>query len=422
MRPEQALSHPERPHHTPLEMAVTLPPPHALGLPPRPPWRALLIWTGVVLGLHLGLLLSIADNLPWTVSAPDTARAGPMQIRWLPSPSTSTPPATQSATQSAIPSTMPAAVPPQDRPPAKAPAVAPSPPAPAQTLKPSAAQPLPDTREAPAGSPLAPSEPATPTPAARLEPALQTAEPNPPPPQTEEAPTALAATALAWPELSSDALPPSALLRYRLQGQEKGMNYQASAELRWQRHDSDYAMSLSIRAFLLGTRHWRSVGQIGPAGLAPTRFSDSWRSERAAHFDRPQQRIVFSSNAPTVPLQAGAQDQVSLYAQLAAVMATHGARLTPGSRLEIQTATVRDALPWLLTLEKAETLQLDGQSLNTLKWVGQRRHRFDAQVEFWASAAHDWLPARIRITQTSGNFIDLQLAEREALPVLPPAQ
>ena len=236
------------------------------------------------------------------------------------------------------------------------------------------------------------------------------------------APERIASATLALPELALASLPPSALLSYRLSGQEKGINYQASGELRWQRNDSAYAMSLTVKAFLLGSRHWRSVGQINATGLAPTRFSDSWRSERAAHFDRPNQRIVFSNNAPTVSLQPGAQDQVSLYVQLAAAMAQSGQRMPPGTRLQIQTATVRDALPWLLTLEKLETLQVDGQSLQTVKWVCQPRNRFDAQVEFWVSAAHDWLPARIRITQASGSFIDLQLTGREALADLPPVQ
>jgi hypothetical protein len=235
-------------------------------------------------------------------------------------------------------------------------------------------------------------------------------------------PERIAHATMALPEIALGSLPPSALLSYRLSGQEKGIHYQASGELRWQRNDNAYAMSLSVKAFLLGSRHWRSVGQINTTGLAPTRFSDSWRSERAAHFDRPNQRIVFSSNAPTEPLQPGAQDQVSLYVQLASAMAQSGQRMTPGTRLQIQTATVRDALPWLLTLEKLETLQIGGQSVQAVKWVCQPRNRFDAQVEFWVSAAHDWLPARIRITQVSGNFIDLQLTGRVTLGDLPPVQ
>jgi hypothetical protein len=232
-------------------------------------------------------------------------------------------------------------------------------------------------------------------------------------------PPGLAEATMALPPLDLAALPASALLSYRLSGQEKGIPYQATGELRWQRNAGAYAMGLSVRAFLLGTRLWRSQGLITAQGLAPVRFSDSWRSERATHFDGEQNRIVFSSNAPSVPLQPGAQDQISLYPQMAALMAQEAGRLQPGARLQVQTATVRDALPWLLTLEQEETLQVDGQNLQATKWVCQPRNRFDAKVEFWVAAQHDWLPVRIRITQVSGSFIDLELTGRVGLPDLP---
>ncbi len=208
-------------------------------------------------------------------------------------------------------------------------------------------------------------------------------------------------------------------MSYRLTGQDKGLTYHASGELRWQHNESAYALALSVKAFLVGSRHWRSQGDITSAGLAPTRFSDSWRNERAAHFDRVQNRVVFSNNAPVAALEAGAQDQISLYVQLAAAMAGEPQRFQPGTRLQLQTATVRDALPWLLTLGPPETLQLNGQAVSTLKWVCQPRNRFDATVEFWVSAQHAWMPVRIRITQVSGSFIDLVLRGQEALPPLP---
>ena len=309
-----------------------------------------------------------------------------------------------------------------------------SPPAPSSAAQPTPpSQSLPLVGNAPASAPSPTDGPRPPPMTTPLNVKTQASEPNSNNKQSLAAieavvkpaaphPEHIVNATMALPEMALGSLPPSALLSYRLSGQEKGINYQASGELRWQRNDNAYAMSLSVKAFLLGSRHWRSVGQINATGLAPARFSDSWRSERAAHFDRPNQRIVFSSNAPTVALQPGAQDQVSLYVQLAAAMAQSGQRMTPGTRLQIQTATVRDALPWLLTLEKLETLQVDGQSLQAIKWVCQPRNRFDAQVEFWVTAAHDWLPARIRITQVSGNFIDLQLTGRVALSDLPPIQ
>jgi Protein of unknown function (DUF3108) len=209
------------------------------------------------------------------------------------------------------------------------------------------------------------------------------------------------------------------LLSYRLTGQDKGFTYHASGELKWQHNETTYALSLSVKAFLVGTRHWRSQGDINRTGLAPIRFSDSWRTERAAHFDRANKRVVFSNNAPVTALEANAQDQISLYVQLAAAMAGEPQRFQPGTRLLLQTVTVRDALPWLLVLESQDTLLLNGQSINAVKWVSQPRNRFDAKIEFWVSPQHAWMPVRIRITQVNGSFIDLLLREQQALPPLP---
>lgn len=220
-------------------------------------------------------------------------------------------------------------------------------------------------------------------------------------------------------DMPLNAMPRSARLNYRLSGVEKGIRYHATSQLLWQHNAHEYAMNLSLKVFLLGTKNWQSQGRITPSGLAPTHFKDIWRKERTVFFDRFAQRIVFSHHDASTPLQTGAQDQVSLYAQLAAVMAHSGHGWPQGSRLQIQTATVREAQPWSLTLEKMETLPLDGQNLPTTKWVAQRLHRDDSKVEVWLSAEIDWLPARIRISQTSGSVIDLQLTGREGLPDLP---
>ena len=438
--------------------------------PDRPSTRSLLRWGALVLALHLVVLLSLAGTLDWPLSSLQTLRTGPMQTRTIPAPAgvtVATDPSQTPAARTRVallekPKPKPAPKPaPTPKPDAQKTAAAPNttpadktsppadPPVPEQAVDKALnkdldkvatlATPDPDPDPLPAQQPVTQADTApnadkalavtpgtqtpstaqpealepSPSPNLSASPSESDAQPGAPPPER------IANATMALPELALGSLPSPALLSYRLSGQEKGIHYQASGELRWQHNDSAYAMSLTVKAFLLGSRHWRSVGQINASGLAPTRFSDSWRSERAAHFDRPNQRIVFSSNAPTVALQPGAQDQVSLYVQLAAAMAHSGQRMTPGTRLQIQTATVRDALPWLLTLEKLETLQVDGQSLQAVKWVCQPRNRFDAQVEFWVSAAHDWLPARIRITQVSGNFIDLQLTGRQVLGALP---
>jgi len=110
-------------------------------------------------------------------------------------------------------------------------------------------------------------------------------------------------------------------LRYGVKGQARGLHYSASAELLWLPAGSQYEARLEVSAFLLGSRVQTSSGQLTPAGLAPTRFSDKSRAEQAAHFERAKGRISFSGNTPDVALLPGAQDRLSVVLQLAALLA-----------------------------------------------------------------------------------------------------
>ena len=343
------------------------------------------LWGLVLLVLVLHAVLLTGVTAPLEVRLPSTPQASVVQVRVVP-PAPPARPVARPVPRRAAPAPVSAALP------APAPelpqAQTPVPPADAPVMAPAVAQ---------ASSPV---EQALPAPVAAA-----------------VAPTPEASTGL--PLISLGALPPSQVLSYQLTGMDKGLTYHASGELRWQHNDTAYELTLSVRAFLIGSRQWRSVGQIDATGLAPRRFSDSWRNERAAHFDREQQRVVFSSNSTPAPLQPGAQDQVSLYVQLAAAMAGEPERFAPGARLQVQTATVRDAVPWSLVLQGTESQTLDGQRLQLSHWVCQPRNQYESRVEFWAAAEQAWLPVRIRITQASGSYIDLLWRGSEPLPALP---
>ncbi|PUE12827.1 hypothetical protein B9Z33_04845 [Limnohabitans sp. T6-20] len=377
----------------------------------RPSRRTLGWLVGRVLVLHVALLLSLTGTLDWRLPTTESMRVAPMRTRWV--PPAPAPRTTTQAPTPAKPRTRVATEPQQ----AIAPPAAKATPASADVAAASTSLPadegvlVPGTHPAPAASEASPSQ-------ASASNSAPTRAPDARDPAVAAAPPPATANE-SLPPIPLGALPPPVLLSYRLTGQEKGLTYYANGELRWQHNAAAYALSLSVKAFLVGSRHWRSQGEITGAGLAPTRFSDSWRNERAAHFDRANNRVVFSNNAPVAALEPGAQDQISLYVQLAAAMAGDPQRFQPGTRLQVQTATLKDALPWLLTLEPPETLTLDGQALPTVKWVCQPRNRFDAKVEFWVSPRHAWMPVRIRITQVSGSFIDLLLRGQEALPPLP---
>ena len=256
------------------------------------------------------------------------------------------------------------------------------------------------------------------------------------PPAEEVAPLPSETVAVASaPPPPSNALtakpgdfPPNIQINYKLTGQERGLTYHASGSLKWQTQATPdapsatparkaYEAELRVRAFLVGSRVWRSVGVLTENGLSPVRYSDSWRGERAAHFDATQNKISFSGNTPSVALQAGAQDQVSLFIQMAATVAAKNFKL--GSELNVQTATARDAVNWVLTFKSEELIEVDGKQLATQRWVCLPRGKFDSQIEMWLSQSHGGLPVRIKISQVTGNFIDMEMRDAETLPALP---
>ena len=203
-------------------------------------------------------------------------------------------------------------------------------------------------------------------------------------------------------------------VRLKFQVQANKFPFGANAELLWQRNGASYEARLELSAFGQA-RIQSSRGQVTGDGLAPTRFSDKFRSEVAAHFEREKGKVTFSANTPDVPLLAGAQDRLSVLVQLAAMMAGDPGRYPAATTIAIQTIGPRDADTWLFTVGSAETLTLPGGELATLKLVRNPRQEFDQKVELWLAPALGYLPARIRITEPSGDFVDQKWLATQAL-------
>jgi len=365
----------------------------------------------LVLGVHLWLLLSSGGDI-WRLQ-PESQKLGPLQTRVL---------------SSGVPQTTPT-IPSTDKPKQVAPA---KPKAPESTSPPTSADisaVASSVLPAPVESPVLPKsdQPSEALPNLSQQ-APPTEEVAPLPPET----VAVTNAPLPPPSNALTAkpgdFPPNIQINYTLTGQERGLTYHASGSLKWQTQATPdapsatpapkaYEAELRVRAFLVGSRVWRSTGILTENGLSPVRYSDSGRGERAAHFDTTQNKISFSGNTPGVALQPGAQDQVSLFIQMAATVAAKNFKL--GSELNVQTATARDAVNWVLTLKSEELIEVDGKQLATQRWVCLPRGKFDSQIEMWLSQSHGGLPVRIKITQVTGNFIDMEMRDAETLPALP---
>jgi hypothetical protein len=237
---------------------------------------------------------------------------------------------------------------------------------------------------------------------------------------TESAPTAAAAP--AGPQttpVTAVKLPDSVRLLYRMTGSAKGLNYHATAELDWTNSGSDYEAGMRVSALFLGSRSMSSRGQISANGLAPKRFLDKSRSERAAHFDAEAGKITFSANSPDAPWLAGAQDRVSVLLQLGGILAAaaQGApgadRFPAGSSITVYTAGPREADNWTFLVEGDEPLSLPAGDMSTVKLTRKPHREFDQKIELWYAPSLAFVPVRSRITQANGDFIDQQLKSAE---------
>lgn len=376
-----------------------------------PRWTVLLPLVVLVLLAHLWLM---AGELPvWSPAPVQSASPGADPADGVPAPP---PEAPATATQAAAP-VMPVQVS-QVR-------WLTAPATPAKAAEPE----QPPRRPTPA--PAAPTPPAeTPAPAETAAPPEAPAAMPPPPPEVARSPetpppeppplTVAAAEAAAQtpaaPGPTGDALPadpvPSMTLKYKLSGKAKGLNYTADAVLQWSNDGQRYSAQMEISAFLLGSRVQTSEGQVGPGGLAPERFGDRRRgTEKATHFDQAGRRIRFSSNAPEAPLLPGAQDRLSVFLQLGALLKSRPTAYPPGSAIELQVAGPGSAEVWRFEVGEVQVLSLPTGSISALRLVRGPRNEHDNTVEIWLAAAHGYLPARIRLTDADGGQVDQQLLE-----------
>lgn len=210
-------------------------------------------------------------------------------------------------------------------------------------------------------------------------------------------------------------LPAPMRLEFDVAGQAKGFYYSASAVLLWQHDGQHYQAHQEVRVLLLGTRTQTSVGDVSALGLLPQRFGDKSRTEQAAYFDYDQGRVTFSANTPPAAIAPGAQDRLSIFIQLGALLAAAPERYPVGTHIHITAVSARAADVWSFSVEGPETLELPVGTVQALKLERLPRQDSDQKAELWLAPSLGYLPARIRISQTNGDMVDLRLNASAAL-------
>ncbi|CAN5911735.1 hypothetical protein BH11PSE13_BH11PSE13_08920 [soil metagenome] len=376
---------------------------------PRPPWRALIAVTVAVAFVHLVLL----GLTPMAVGPQPAPLAGKFSTRTI----VIAPP----------PSAQPAAA-------APAPFAAPKTPPVVKTPRPRAARAV-----TPPKPRIAPADPAPP----QSDPIRETVEPITAAPAIEPVPAdsgsnpsgvssgsggaASAGTAGSGTSPQGAITGPTALrvpgsvqLAFAVTGQQGTSPMQGVfGRLDWLQDGNAYDARLALTFLFRTLRSQHSSGVIGPTGIEPARFSDNRKTEVASHFVRDQGKVVFSNNAPSVTLLAGAQDRLSVVLQLGAMLAGDPARFPAGSAISVQTISSRDAEIWTFNVEGEEKLSLPAGDFMVRKLTRSPRREFDDRIELWLAPELGYLPVRIKQTQPNGDFADMQL--REQLALKPPS-
>lgn len=269
------------------------------------------------------------------------------------------------------------------------------------------AAPAPDLRAAPAANRIAQAapgvrpDPATPpVAAARPDPAAgragAQAEADPDAPEGEAVAAAYAGRA---PPVLATRIAPAFVQGYTLRrGGQAGR-----AELRLERGEGQYRLSLRGRVEGGRPLEQTSQGSFDAAGVAPERFLDRRRGRgaQAANFDRDRGRITYSGPGVVQPLFAGAQDRLSWIVQLAAVVQAEPARWGAGTRVPLYVSGARgDADLWLFEVRGRAALELPGEHVpEALHLVREPQRPYDSRVEVWLDPARHHLPALLRFTQ-----------------------
>jgi hypothetical protein len=210
------------------------------------------------------------------------------------------------------------------------------------------------------------------------------------------------------PRNNALSIPGSVEMRYAVSGESRKLRFEAESALRWRQNGVEYEASMEISTLLLGSRQQRSVGRITPEGLVPSRFSDKSRTEQAAHFEWSKAKVIFSNNAPSADLLAGAQDRLSVFLQLGAMLAGEPERYPPSTTIVLQTVGPREADTWTFTVIGPETLKMASGEIPSIKLERTPRREFDQKIEVWLAPKLDYLPARLRLTQANGDVVDQQ--------------
>lgn len=254
--------------------------------------------------------------------------------------------------------------------------------------------------ETPASAALAEALPDTP---AASEPEFMAqAGPAPEPAAPERQPAASAAEPAfltTWPG--------DTRLTYKLGGNYRG-ELHGSARVLWQRTGTRYQAVVEMNAGLLASLAFSSQGEITAAGLHPEVYEETLRQRRrGVRLDADELRL---NNGERVARPPAVQDTASQFVELGHRFATGEIQPAPGAQIRFALARPGGVDEWTYDVVGEETLHLPRLGPVAAWHLKPRRldkPRGPLTAEMWFAPSLQYLPVRIRITQSEDTYLDL---------------
>lgn len=289
------------------------------------------------------------------------------------------------------------------------------------------APPPPPPLAAPSAAPVRPprprsaNAPSMPAPAAAPAPAPVEPEPvAPPPPAAAEPIPAVPPVPVAEePRLPAgvDKVPVSGRIAYRTTYTRlRGIT--AMTFVDWNVDPARARYELWLRTVdPAGLLDLKSAGSLQHFGIAPDRYIervDVANRELRADFDWSTRVVAFAGRGAGQPagFLEGVQDPLSLQFHMPLLAQAYPSRFTPGSELTFQIAR-RGIESYTFRVEEYEAVRVGDREVKALKIDRPRGPNASRRVEMWMAPEYQWLPIRLRFTDSNDEVWDSVLA---ALP------
>lgn len=206
--------------------------------------------------------------------------------------------------------------------------------------------------------------------------------------------------------------PAAARMQFTVAGKLKSLPYKTTARLDWLPQGQRYEAAQEVQIPIVGSRRQASMGAISANGLLPEIFLDRGRKEHSATVDPAAGHIRFSRGNEPAPWVKGTQDRMSVFFQVAGMLAAAPRQYPQGTQITVQAASTRRVAPWTFTVRSTEQLQLPAGRMAAIKLEhhSDSADTDDVQSTLWLAPSLGYLPVRIRMVEDGGrDELDLKL-------------